>query len=53
MLTIVLKFICLTFAIVYTFANVGEALRGHYIGSALLLGMGAAWAGFIMLQWGL
>lgn len=51
LVTTILKFVCLAFAIAYTFANVVEALRFHYIDSAPLLIMGGAWAGFIVLQW--
>lgn len=51
MLITILKFVCLTVAIAYTFANVGQVLHKQYIGSCPLLGMGGAWAGFIVLQW--
>lgn len=46
---IILKYICLGFAITYTFSNVAKVFRGHRISNWQMMIMGFSLAGYIML----
>lgn len=45
-----LKYICLLFAIVYTYSNIVKTFRGNAIGSSQLFIMGASIVGYILLE---
>lgn len=51
MLINIFKFVCLALAIAYTFSNVVQVLNRQAIDHVQIFIMGAAWAGFIELQW--
>lgn len=50
MIILILKFICLLYAITYGYSNTARAIKNQPVGHAQMMLMGAGIAGFICLQ---